>query len=83
MPWFGRLWVVQEAGLAKQCKLLWGENQLSLAELCELSSLLHQRPDLSNLVGQIGTGQVGDGFNTQCTYKPVKSWMGTKPLIKK
>jgi hypothetical protein len=83
MTWFSRLWVVQEAGLAKQCKLLWGQSQLSLAELCELSLFLHQRPDLWNLIRPIGAGIVADSFITQCTYEPVKGWMATKPLIKR
>jgi hypothetical protein len=82
MPWFRRLWVVQEAALAKQCTLLWGNNQLSLAELCELSYLINYRADLSNLVGQIGTGQICGNFDTQRTYQSAKSWMRTKPVIK-
>ncbi|PMD63022.1 HET-domain-containing protein, partial [Hyaloscypha bicolor E] len=82
MPWFKRLWVIQEAALAKQCTLLWGNNQLSIAEVCELSDFVDYRLDLRNLVGEIGTGQVGDNFSTQCTYQSAKSWMRTKPLIK-
>ncbi|KAH8763895.1 heterokaryon incompatibility protein-domain-containing protein [Hyaloscypha sp. PMI_1271] len=81
MPWFTRLWVVQEAALAKQCVLLWGNNHLSLAELCELSNFVNYRADFSNLVGQIGTGQVGNNFNTQGSYQSAKSWMRTKPFI--
>lgn len=82
MPWFTRLWVVQEAALAKQCMLLWGNNQLGLAEVCELSFFVNYRKDLVSLVGQIGTGKVGDSFDAQCTYQSAKSWMRTKPLIK-
>jgi hypothetical protein len=82
MPWFKRLWVIQEAALAKQCTLLWGNNQLSIAEVCELSNFVHYRGDLSKLVGDIVTGQVGDNFDTQCTYQSAKSWMQTKPLMK-
>ena len=82
MPWFTRLWVVQEAALAKQCTLLWGNNQLSLAELCELSNFVNYRADLNNLIGQMGTGQVSLNFDTQCTYQTTKSWMRTKPFIK-
>jgi hypothetical protein len=82
MPWFTRLWVVQEAALAKQCTLLWGNNQLSMAEVCELSSFANFRADLRNLFGEIGTGQVGNNFDTQCTYQSAKSWMRNKPLLK-
>jgi hypothetical protein len=83
MPWFKRLWVVQEAALAKQCTLLWGNNQLSLAELCELSNFLHYKADLGNLVGQIGTGNVVRTFDTQSSYQSSKSWTRTKPLIER
>ena len=82
MPWFTRLWVIQEAALAKQCALLWGNNQLSLAELCELSNFVHYRAELLNLVGHIGTGQLCNNFDTQRTYQSAKSWMQTKPFIK-
>jgi hypothetical protein len=82
MPWFRRLWVVQEAALAKQCTLLLGNNQLSLAELCELSNFVNFKKELNNLVGRIDMGQVGDNFDAQCTYQSAKSWMRNKPLIK-
>jgi hypothetical protein len=82
MPWFTRLWVVQEAALAKQCTLLWGNNQLSLAEVCELSSFFDHRREIIHLTGKFTMGQVVDNFDTQCTYQTAKSWMRTKPLIK-
>jgi hypothetical protein len=82
MPWFKRLWVIQEAALAKQCTLLWDNNQLSLAEVCEISYFLHYRADLGNLVVKLNTGRVCDQFDTQRTYQSANSWMRTKPLIK-
>jgi hypothetical protein len=81
MPWFSRLWVVQEAGLAKECKLFWSENQLSLAELCEIVCICHYVPELSNLVGKIGAVLI-DILEMQSTYQPTKSWVDSKPFIK-
>ena len=82
MPWFSRLWVVQEAGLAKRCRLLWGDNHLSLATLDELCYFLICRPDLSNLVWQGDEGLVYHSFDAQSTYPATKTWMDTKPAIK-
>ncbi|PMD36267.1 HET-domain-containing protein [Hyaloscypha variabilis F] len=83
LPWFSRLWVLQEAALAKQCQLLWGQHQLNLAELCEISSFLAERPDLLNLVRLSETGRIQTTFLAQCTYRTIKTWMDTKPLIKR
>jgi hypothetical protein len=82
MPWFSRLWVVQEAGLAKRWRLLWGDNHLNLAELDELCYFLDRRPDLSNLVRQGGARLVYKSFNAQFTYPATKPWMDTKPAMK-
>ncbi|KAE9371116.1 HET-domain-containing protein [Stipitochalara longipes BDJ] len=82
LPWFSRLWVLQEAALAKQCRLLWGENQLSLAELCEMCYFFTYRSDLWTLAGSLTFGMVIDSFEVQRTYRTMKSWMGTKPLMK-
>ncbi|KAN0096060.1 HET domain containing protein [Hyaloscypha variabilis] len=83
LPWFSRLWVLQEAALAKQCQLLWGQHQLNLAELNELSCFIDYSPDLSNLAGLSKMGRIQTTFRTQCTYRTIKTWMDTKPLIKR
>jgi len=83
LPWFSRLWVLQEAALAKQCQLLWGQHQLNLAELCEICAFFTYRPDLPNLVGLLSMGRVQTTFHAQCTYRTIKTWMDTKPLIKR
>jgi hypothetical protein len=83
MPWFSRLWVVQEAGLAKRCRLLWGDNHCSLATLDELCYLLICRPDLFNLVWQGSEGLVYQSFDAHFSYLATKTWMDTEPAIKK
>jgi hypothetical protein len=82
MPWFSRLWVLQEAALAKQCELLWGVYQLSLAELCELSCAVKSMPEVYNLVGRFAWGKVFDSFVAQCAYQTVDNWTENKPLMK-
>ncbi len=80
LPWFCRLWVVQEAGLAKRCILLWGDNRLSLANLDALCFFLICRRDLVNLVWLGGDRLVYDSFGAQCTYPATKPWMDTKNM---
>lgn len=36
LPWFSRVWTVQEVALACTCTMLWGEHELDIAELLEL-----------------------------------------------
>ncbi|KAK0706074.1 hypothetical protein B0T26DRAFT_679804 [Lasiosphaeria miniovina] len=47
MPWFKRVWVVQEAALAKSCVSLWGREQMNIAELYELCHWLGHRKDMA------------------------------------
>jgi hypothetical protein len=37
LPWFKRLWVVQETSLAKNCQLMWGKHQMSYFTFIELN----------------------------------------------
>jgi len=81
MPWFSRLWVIQETGLAKRCELRWGEHKMNFAELCELSQWIDNRSDLLELIKVSGIRKLARSFQRQCTYDNVKSWTESKPLI--
>jgi len=83
LPWFNRLWVIQEAGLAKSCVLLWGEHRMSMAELCELSLWLRSRADLCNITGQHEAQKLADTFTEgHCTYDNEISWRESLPFLK-
>jgi hypothetical protein len=43
LPWFQRGWVVREAGLARECDVVWGRNTFSWADLMRVSGWLHGR----------------------------------------
>ncbi|OQV00624.1 hypothetical protein CLAIMM_06097 [Cladophialophora immunda] len=83
--WFSRVWVLQEAGLAKACQLLWGNHSMSLAVLVEFACFCDGRTDVARLVG-------GDDSTFRylrlvflCvyrTYKNTESWRREKPLIR-
>ncbi|KAF1991427.1 hypothetical protein K402DRAFT_322945, partial [Aulographum hederae CBS 113979] len=46
LPWFDRLWVVQEAGLAKSCYVLWGDVSIAFSEIIELILWFGCRADI-------------------------------------
>ena len=80
LPWFERVWVIQEAALAKRCHLLWGEQRMDIAELCEISLWLGFRSDLDV---RAGTGDFGNLFSiAYCTYRNPHTWRTSKPLIR-
>jgi hypothetical protein len=82
--WFSRVWVVQEAGLAKECHLLWGDQSMSFAELIEFACFCDGRTNITRLMG-------GDDLTLgfwrivfRCvyrTYNNASSWKCSKPLI--
>lgn len=41
LTWFSRAWIVQGAGLAKDCILVWGKERLEIAELIALAVYNH------------------------------------------
>jgi hypothetical protein len=84
LPWFSRVWVVQEAGLAKKCLLLWGDQSMDIAELIEFACFCDGCTNMTRLLG-------GDDSKFQflvivfkcvyCTYRNTASWRRSKPLI--
>ena len=83
-PWFSRVWVVQEAGLAKECHLLWGDQSMSFAELIEFACFCD---DPTNMTRLIDGDNLTLGFwrivfcCVYSTYHNANSWRYSKPLI--
>ena len=83
--WFSRVWVVQEAGLAKECHLLWGDQSMRIAELVEFACFCDGRANITRLIG--GNDQDFKIWDLifRCvyrTYKNENSWKCSKPLIR-
>ncbi|KAI4646467.1 uncharacterized protein J4E79_010529 [Alternaria viburni] len=38
-PWFRRVWTVQEAAIAKECRLYWGSVSIDIADVLEMTSV--------------------------------------------
>jgi hypothetical protein len=83
LTWFSRLWVIQEAALAKRCYLMWGRQQINIADICEISVWVSLREDLSDIVGRVETGKVFDYFfGRYCSYDNIKHWREDRSLIR-
>jgi Heterokaryon incompatibility protein (HET) len=84
-PWFSRVWVIQEAALAKECYLLWGDHSMSIAEFMELACFCDGRAEVTRLIGGDDQYLVFWGIVFKCvfrTYNETVSWQSSKPLIK-
>jgi hypothetical protein len=82
--WFSRVWVLQEAGLAKECHLMWGNQSMSLAELIEFACFCDGRTSITRMMdgddGILGFWRVV----LTCVYRTYSnpdSWICSKPLI--
>lgn len=84
-PWFSCVWVVQEAGLAKECQLIWGNQRMDLAELIEFSCFYDERGDITRLTdGENATLRIWRSIFlcVYRTYNNATSWRCTKPLMR-
>lgn len=62
LPWFTRVWVLQEVGLAATAVLLWGNQCLNFSEIVEFALWVLWRPDISAIAGIVNTGRLFDNF---------------------
>lgn len=83
LPWFTRVWVLQEVGLAATAVLLWGSQGLNFSEIVELALWVLWRPDISAIAGIVNTGRLFDNFvGIWKTYGNTKSWREEMPFIR-
>ncbi|KAE9365013.1 HET-domain-containing protein [Stipitochalara longipes BDJ] len=83
LPWFSRVWVVQEVALAKTCSLRWGHHELNIADLVELCCWNEARPDIKSVTGGWGSGMLLNLFDDfYATYGNSNSWTTSKPLLR-
>jgi hypothetical protein len=51
LPWFSRVWVVQEVAVARDCVFRWGDCQMLIVHLAELVIWMQYRIDLREACG--------------------------------
>lgn len=83
LPWFRRLWVIQEAGLAKECVLIWGHKEMPFAEYIELVVFTLSRPELPSArkLGSSAAATNSVFMAVHCRYDNTKTWRNDRPLI--
>ena len=83
LPWFSRVWVVQEVALAKTCTLRWGNHELDIADLVELCCWSETRPDIKTKTRDWGSGMLMNLFDAfYATYGNSNSWITSKRLLR-
>jgi len=83
LPWFSRIWVIQEVGLAKKGIVMWGREQLNFDELVEIGLWEVFRNDFSNITGRAGLETVVTPFyDIQATYRNKDTWRSNLPLTR-
>lgn len=54
LPWFDRVWTVQECAIAKECRMFWGLHHIDVADVFEISLWSAQYVDLSIILEGYG-----------------------------
>jgi hypothetical protein len=81
LPWFHRAWVVQEAGLGKDCVLRLGTQELDYAKLVELGLFHCYCQDLDRYM-PLRQGRIADTFTEiQCGFDNPRSWRYQRPYL--
>lgn len=81
--WFGRVWVLQEIGLARSAIILYGKYSMDWSQLVELMLFNTSRVDVGAHTGTISSGKIWDVYeDIWCTFKNETSWRNELPLTK-
>lgn len=85
LPWFKRVWTIQECALATRCRVFWGPANISFASLVELSLWYSTHPGLSSLLKSLGSwsfGRLAALFqNVYCYFRKEQSWQCSRPIL--
>ncbi|KAK4064350.1 hypothetical protein Trihar35433_7867 [Trichoderma harzianum] len=83
LPWFSRVWVLQEAGLALQATMVWGDATINISDIVEMSNLCLMAGHLFP-VSDIGLFKITDTFadlwNSMATSMSWKGELSKRPV---
>jgi hypothetical protein len=83
-PWFSRVWVLQEAGLARRAIAYVGETSIALADIIQICLLHNYRPDLQYHVPLISPGRVVSAFALIWSgFSTGNDWLRERPILQK
>ena len=84
-PWFTRLWVVQEAGVAQTAEVHWGDVSIKFSELIEAFTFINIHACFIPLVAKYGfdfTNITDSWWQIWCTYDNKTSWKNERPYTR-
>jgi hypothetical protein len=82
-PWFSRVWVLQEVGLARKAVVLYGTLRFSWAPVIGFVMLLANRVDLQAVQVYLNIGRLCDTFEAVWSAKTMESsWEDASPYVK-
>jgi hypothetical protein len=80
VPWFGRLWVLQEVALASSAWVYYGAASISLSEVVQFDFVSTVRSDLRN---NFATGLLTDAFcDVFSTYAKKNTWIQQNSILR-
>lgn len=82
-PWFTRVWVLQEVGLARSATIYYGRASLEWSQLVEFMLFVASRADVGTHVGNVKSGTIWDVFeDIWCSFGNETSWRNELPLTR-
>lgn len=82
-PWFTRVWVLQEVGLARAATIYYGRASLDWSHLVEFMLFVASRADVATYIGNVKSGTIWDVFeDIWCSFGNEISWRNELPLTR-
>jgi hypothetical protein len=87
LPWFRRVWTVQECSLAMRCRMFWGQASIDIAEVISIAVWYVEHGGFRALVQAYGIGSISLPrtlfANAYCYFRQVQSWQCSRPVLRK
>ncbi|KPM42000.1 hypothetical protein AK830_g4586 [Neonectria ditissima] len=86
LPWFSRVWVLQEVGLAKSATAFWGDSSIDFSQIAVFILYANDHEDLSAILGPEISSLLSGAlyyalWNVWSTYGK-ESWVQRTPALK-
>jgi Heterokaryon incompatibility protein (HET) len=82
-PWFSRVWVLQEVGLARAAVIHWGKSSMEWSQLVELMLFVTARADIGAYTGNVKSGKIWDVFEDVWRgFENSNTWRNELPLTR-
>ncbi|KAI4279072.1 MAG: hypothetical protein L6R38_005105 [Xanthoria sp. 2 TBL-2021] len=85
LPWFTRVWVLQEVGVAQTAVAYWGQSSLKFGHIVECFSLISHNPCFGHLITTYGNffNDIVDPWEAICcTYDNKRTWRNECPHLR-